>query len=95
MSGQPTDKQIQTAYAAAKERYAALGVDTDAALNTLSGIFISLHCGQGDYVSVFGSPDAESRTRLEAAKVGASVTARPSVESTNTSTRTRRFPRRS
>ena len=59
MSGQPTDKQIQTAYAAAKERYAALGVDTDAALDTLSRISISLHCWQGDDVGGFESPDAE------------------------------------
>jgi L-rhamnose isomerase len=56
---QPTDKQIQTAYAAAKERYAMLGVDTDAALDTLSGISISLHCWQGDDVGGFESPDAE------------------------------------
>ena len=59
MNRQPTDKQIQTAYAAAKERYAMLGVDTDAALDTLSGISISLHCWQGDDVGGFESPDAE------------------------------------
>jgi L-rhamnose isomerase len=56
---QPTDNQIQTAYAAAKERYAMLGVDTGAALDTLSGISISLHCWQGDDVGGFESPDAE------------------------------------
>jgi L-rhamnose isomerase len=59
MSKQPTDRQIQMAYAVAKERYAALGVDTEAALDTLSGISISLHCWQGDDVAGFESPDAE------------------------------------
>jgi len=48
-----TDPTIQTAYAAAKERYAALGVDTDAALKRLAEISISLHCWQGDDVGGF------------------------------------------
>jgi L-rhamnose isomerase len=59
MFDQPTDKQIEDAYAMAKERYAALGVDADAALKTLAGISISLHCWQGDDVAGFESPDAE------------------------------------
>jgi len=59
MNRRPTDQQIQTAYAAAKERYAMLGVDTGAALDALSGISISLHCWQGDDVGGFESPDAE------------------------------------
>ena len=59
MNRQPTDRQIQTAYAAAKERYAMLGVDTGAALDALSSISISLHCWQGDDVGGFESPDAE------------------------------------
>jgi L-rhamnose isomerase len=59
MGNQPTEKQIQDAYAQAKERYAALGVDADAAMDTLAGISISLHCWQGDDVGGFENPDAE------------------------------------
>ncbi len=54
----PTDKQIYDAYALARERYAASGVDTDQALRTLAGISISLHCWQGDDVRGFESPEA-------------------------------------
>ncbi len=59
MSKQPTDKHVRDAYALAKERYAALGVDTDDAMETLAGIPISMHCWQGDDVSGFEDPDAE------------------------------------
>ncbi len=48
---------IEQAYALAKERYAALGVDTDAALQKLVTIPISLHCWQGDDVGGFEDPD--------------------------------------
>ena len=59
MSNQPTDKQIQDAYALAKDRYTALGVDTEEALNTLAGIPISMHCWQGDDVAGLESPDTK------------------------------------
>ena len=59
MGNHPTDKQIQGAYAMAKERYAMLGVNTDHALDTLARIPISLHCWQGDDVAGFEAPDAE------------------------------------
>jgi L-rhamnose isomerase len=59
MGNQLTEKQIRDAYALAKERYAALGVDTDAAMNTLVQVSISLHCWQGDDVGGFENPDAE------------------------------------
>ncbi len=55
---QPTDNQIHAAYALAQERYAAFGVDTEKAMQTLTGIPISLHCWQGDDVGGFESPDA-------------------------------------
>jgi L-rhamnose isomerase len=55
----PTDAQIQSAYTLARERYALLGVDTDAALARLAQIPISLHCWQGDDVAGFESPDTE------------------------------------
>jgi len=44
---------IERNYAMAKERYAALGVDTDKALNTLQHTPISLHCWQADDVVGF------------------------------------------
>jgi L-rhamnose isomerase len=50
-----TDAAIRSAYSAAKERYASLGVDTDAAVARLQQIPISLHCWQGDDVGGFES----------------------------------------
>lgn len=58
MDSPPTPKQIEGAYALAKERYAMIGVDTDQALSQLAGISISLHCWQGDDVSGFENPEA-------------------------------------
>lgn len=49
--------QIEKTYEMAKERYAALGVDTESALKTLAQIPISLHCWQGDDVVGFEDPD--------------------------------------
>ncbi len=40
-------------YTYAKERYAAIGVDTDAAVKALEDFKISMHCWQGDDVSGF------------------------------------------
>src|SRR5687768_2468737 len=48
----------ERAYELARERYTALGVDTEAALNVLATVPISLHCWQGDDVGGFESPDA-------------------------------------
>jgi L-rhamnose isomerase len=48
-----TTKQIEQAYRLAKERYAALGVDTDKALRQVAGIPVSIHCWQGDDVGGF------------------------------------------
>jgi L-rhamnose isomerase len=50
--GIPAD-HIPRAYELAKERYAALGVDTEAAIERLRRISISLHCWQGDDVGGF------------------------------------------
>ena len=49
--------KIEQAYDLAKERYAALGVDVEAAMAKLVGIPISLHCWQGDDVIGFEDPD--------------------------------------
>ena len=44
---------IERAYQLARERYAALGVDTEHSLQALAPIPISLHCWQGDDVGGF------------------------------------------
>lgn len=46
-------KVVEQAYKAAANRYAAVGVDTEAALTRLAGLPISLHCWQGDDVGGF------------------------------------------
>lgn len=51
------EKQIQDAYRLARERYAALGVDSDVALDRLRQVPISLHCWQGDDVGGFEDPE--------------------------------------
>jgi L-rhamnose isomerase len=57
MGQQPTDAEIDSAYTLAKERYAALGVDTKQALAKLAEVAISLHCWQGDDVLGFEDPE--------------------------------------
>jgi L-rhamnose isomerase len=47
--------QIGQAYKLASERYAALGVDTEKAMDRLGKVAISLHCWQGDDVGGFES----------------------------------------
>lgn len=44
---------MSTMYELAKAKYAAFGVDTDAAIRKLIGIPVSLHCWQGDDVTGF------------------------------------------
>ncbi len=46
-------KKIEATFKLAHERYAALGVDADAALRTLATLPVSLHCWQGDDVGGF------------------------------------------
>jgi L-rhamnose isomerase len=50
---QPSESSIQQAYELARERYTALGVDTEAALSKLDSTPLSLHCWQGDDVAGF------------------------------------------
>lgn len=47
------NENILSAYQQAKERYAALGIDTEAALKKLESIHLSLHCWQTDDVTGF------------------------------------------
>ena len=51
---------IEKNYQIAKERYAALGIDTDKALETLEKTPISLHCWQADDVVGFERNEALS-----------------------------------
>jgi len=51
--------QTEKAYALAKEQYAKIGVDTDAVLDRLQKIVISMHCWQGDDVNGFLFQDIE------------------------------------
>lgn len=46
-------------YEEAKAKYAAIGVDTDAALKALQEVKISMHCWQGDDVKGFLTPEGE------------------------------------
>jgi L-rhamnose isomerase len=48
---------IERAYEVALEKYAQLGIDTDAALKKLVDKSVSLHCWQGDDISGFEKPD--------------------------------------
>ena len=47
------DNNVQSAYGPARERFAELGVDTDAAMARLDAIAVSMHCWQGDDVIGF------------------------------------------
>ena len=52
------DKAIEQSYSLAEEVYQQHGIDTDAAIEKLGRIPVSLHCWQGDDVGGFENPDA-------------------------------------
>jgi L-rhamnose isomerase len=52
------EQQILKAYELAREKYAELGVDTEAAIAGMAAYPISLHCWQGDDVGGFERPGA-------------------------------------
>ncbi|HXN50253.1 MAG TPA: L-rhamnose isomerase [Bryobacteraceae bacterium] len=54
-----TDNNIDSAYQIAKQQYAAIGVDTEAAMRRLENIPVSMHCWQGDDVGGFETAGAE------------------------------------
>ncbi len=56
---QDMDKAIGAAYELARDRYAAVGVDTEKAIERLADIVISLHCWQGDDVAGFDGGDLD------------------------------------
>ena len=57
---------MSTPYDSAREEYARLGVDTEAALQILAATPVSLHCWQGDDVGGFESADAKLDGGLQA-----------------------------
>ena len=46
------EELINKAYEIAKERYAAVGVDTEKVMETMQNFHLSLHCWQADDVTV-------------------------------------------
>ncbi len=50
---------VEKAYQSAKESYKSIGIDTDAAIEKMKDVTISLHCWQADDVGGFETPDAE------------------------------------
>ena len=52
-------RKVHTAYELSKERYAAIGVDTESVLLRLDEIPISIQCWQGDDVRGFENPDGD------------------------------------
>jgi L-rhamnose isomerase len=57
---------VQKAYEIAKEQYAAIGVDTDAAIAKMRDVNISLHCWQTDDVGGFETVDSELSGGIQA-----------------------------
>jgi len=53
------DSAVEATYALARERYAELRVDTEAALERLARIPVSLHCWQGDDIGGFETSGEE------------------------------------
>ena len=57
---------IEEAYRIARERYAAVGVDTDEALEKLQRVSLSLHCWQADDVTGFENRGGELTGGIQA-----------------------------
>ncbi len=53
------EERVLSNYEFARECYAALDVDTDAAIERVKNIPVSMHCWQGDDVRGFESPDGD------------------------------------
>lgn len=61
-----TEQFVGKSYEIAQERYAALGVDTEKALDDLQKIALSLHCWQADDVAGFENPDGKLTGGIQA-----------------------------
>lgn len=53
------EELVKKAYDIALERYAAVGVDANEAIEKLQKISLSLHCWQADDVTGFENPDGQ------------------------------------
>lgn len=60
-----TDKNVNDAYQLAKQKYAEIGVDTDAAMEKLKKVKLSIHSWQGDDVHGFVNPNHELTGGIE------------------------------
>lgn len=60
------EELIRKAYEVAVERYAAVGVDVNKAMEDLQKISLSLHCWQADDVSGFENPDGQLSGGIQA-----------------------------
>lgn len=60
------EELIKKAYEIAVERYAAVGVDADKAIEELQKIALSLHCWQADDVAGFENPDGQLSGGIQA-----------------------------
>ncbi|CCJ87142.1 L-rhamnose isomerase [Cronobacter dublinensis 582] len=58
--------QINQAWELAKQRFAAVGVDADAALRQLDRLPVSMHCWQGDDVAGFENPQGQLTGGIQA-----------------------------
>ncbi|WP_336706691.1 MULTISPECIES: L-rhamnose isomerase [unclassified Cedecea] len=58
--------QIEEAWALAKQRFAAAGVDAEEVLRQLDRLPVSMHCWQGDDVAGFESPEGELSGGIQA-----------------------------
>ena len=52
-----SEQNVLKSYELARERYASIGINTEAALDQIASVPISLHCWQGDDVLGFEDPD--------------------------------------
>ncbi len=60
------DLGIESAYQIARERFAAIGVDCEAAIHAVDEIPLSIQCWQGDDVKGFENPDGELTGGIQA-----------------------------
>ena len=64
-------------YQAAKERYAAIGVDAEQAIRALGAVPVALHCWQGDDVRGFDTDPTDGGYRPGAGPVPGEKEAEP------------------
>ncbi len=57
---------VEKAFEIAKERYAAVGIDVEAAIEKMDKISLSLHCWQTDDVTGFENPDGQLSGGIQA-----------------------------